>query len=355
MNYYGIDIHTRKSNYCALDESGEEIGTANFLTTKKAFTHHFGKIDKAKIAIEAGAHSHWIAELLKELGHDVVVANPRRVGLIAKNREKDDQTDAELLARLVRTDPRLLHGTHTRSAENLILRGMIKSRSTLVECRTKLINSVRGIVKPFGIVIPRCNSEQFHEVAINYEPISSGNVKAVIAAMLVQIGSLTKEIDFQTKAIEGIEFDDPTITRFKTVPGIGNLIALAYVAYIDDPNRFGRSEQVGKYLGLSSGRRFSGGGGHTLGITKEGDPQMRALMLQAAYAFMRSKKDSELKQWTVQLMARKGGKDSREAKKKTATALARKLGVLLHRIWITGEKFEPFYHTKRKEAAIANK
>jgi transposase len=355
MLYYGIDVHTKRSNFAVLDDEAEVVQRGDLTTTKKSFTAAFSYLSPVKVAIEAGAQSHWIAELLTSFGHEVVVANPRRVQLIAKSREKDDASDAEKLARLLRADPSLLHPTYTRDIDNLALRGMLKARAGLVECRTKLINTVRGLVKPFGANIGKAESHHFAEVVKNTQ--MPAGARAVVSVLLPHIEQLSLSIEAQNKAIEAVEIERPDhpIRLMKTVPGVANLIALAFVAYIDDPTRFSRGDQVGNYFGLTSGRRFSGGGGYSLGITKEGDPQMRSLMIQAAYAFLHCKQDSELRQWALQLMERKGGPGCRDAKKKTACALARKLTILLHRIWITNEPYQPFHHAQKKaERMVVN-
>ena len=349
MIYYGMDVHDRKSNYYAIDQDGLEVGTASFYTTQEAFTQHFGDLKPSKIVIEAGAHSHWIGKLLESFGHRVVVAHPTRVRLIAKSQEKDDRVDAEFLARLLRADLKLLSPTYLRSETNLFFRGYLKVRGTYVKARTMLINTGRGLVKSFGIKLPQCVTEQFVE---KVEGLTlPEEVKGLLIPLLAQIRHFSTQIEHFDREIEEMAQDSALLRRFQEVPGVGPLVALAFMLHIGDPTRFSKGTAVGRYFGLTSGRRMSGEGGYQTRITKAGDPQMRTLMIQAAYGVMRTKKESDLKNWANQLLRRMG--EARSARKKVAVAIARKLTVLLHRIWITGERYQPFYHTaKLKEATV---
>lgn len=344
MIFYGIDVHDKRSNYFALDGDGEELGTGSLPTTPETFQRFFKKEEPAKIAIEAGAHSHWIADSLEKLGHTVVVANPRRVRLIAENREKDDQIDAEFLARLLRTDPKLLAPTYVRDENNLFSKAYLKVRGTYAKTRTMLINTARGIVKPFGCKLPKCDTDNFSQKIRDLN--LPDRIVTILGPILVQIQHFTDQIKAFDKELAEISKGNETQARFQEIPGIGPIISMAYIQHIGDPNRFKNSEAVGKYLGLTAGRRFSGGGGFETSIIKTGDTYMRSLMTQAAQGFLRVKKDSDLKRWADDLLKRLGEK---RGKKKVIIALARKLAVLLHRLWVRGEKYEPFNHSKTRK------
>src|SRR4051812_44420287 len=146
----GVDLGDRKSRYCILDEAGGILSEQEWPTTKTGLNSLFEKMPSSRVALEVGTHSPWVSRHLAALGEEVIVANPRKVALIAKSTRKDDRIDAEQLARLARLDPKLLSPIRHRSAEAQADLAIIRARQVLVEARTKVISSVRGIAKPMG-------------------------------------------------------------------------------------------------------------------------------------------------------------------------------------------------------------
>ena len=266
--------------------------------------------------------------------------------MISDSTRKDDKLDAKTLARLARVDPQLLSPIRHRSEEaqgDLI---MIRARSTLVETRTALINAVRGLTKSFGERLPSCASYQVCEELS--DPLSAP-LQAALAPLLSEIESITERIqDYDRKLDEIAKQRYPEVELLKQVQGVGTLIALTFVLTVEDPHRFRSSRQAGCYAGLRPKRRESGQSRPQLGISKEGDPYLRKLLVQGAhYILGRFGQDSDLRRWGLNLAAR-GGKN---AKKRALIAVARKLAVLLHKLWVSEEKYDPLRNANLKADA----
>ena len=159
----GVDLGDRSSRYCVLDEQGEVVQEGSVATTKKGLAQVFGALPHCRVALEVGTHSPWVSRRLADLGHEVIVANARRVRLITQSSRKDDRLDARTLARLVRIDPELLAPIHHRSAQAQADLMRVRARAALVEARTALVNSARGLVKSYGERLPQCGTERVSE------------------------------------------------------------------------------------------------------------------------------------------------------------------------------------------------
>lgn len=332
----GLDLGDRSSRYCVLNEHGEVMLERSFATTRKGLDQVFGSMPRGRVALEVGTHSPWVSRHLARLGHEVIVANARRVRLISESTRKSDKLDAKTLARLARIDPQLLSPIRHRSEQAQADLIMIRARAALVEARTALINSVRGLTKSYGERLPSCASYQVCEELA--DPLSSA-LQAALAPLLAEVESLTERIrEYEQKLEELAKERYPEVELLKQVQGVGTLIALTFVLTIEDPHRFRSSREAGCYAGLRPKRRESGQSRPQLGISKEGDPYLRKLLVQGAHCILgRFGQDSDLRRWGLKLAAR-GGKN---AKKRALVAVARKLAVLLHRLWVSGEKYEP--------------
>ena len=160
----GLDLGDRYGHLCLIDtESGEVVEEGRISTNSKAFERRFSGCEPMRVVIEVGTHSPWVSRLLKRLGHDVLVANARRLRLIYGEGRKNDRLDAENLARLARLDPKLLAPLKHRGEASQADLAIVRSREALIEARAKLINHVRGTVKSFGSRLPRCSSPTFHK------------------------------------------------------------------------------------------------------------------------------------------------------------------------------------------------
>jgi transposase len=341
----GLDLGDRSSWYCVLDEAGEVISEQKVSTTPKAMREVFSAMPCSRIALETGMHSPWVSRLLSELGHEVIVAHARNVRLIGESRRKDDRLDARTLARLARIDPQLLSPVKHRSAQAQADLTVIRARASLVRARTALVNTARGLTKSYGERIRGCNPRNLDtEKAQALSP----ELQAALGPLLQALESLSERITEYNRQIEGIAQQSyPQTALLKQVKGVGTLIALTYMLTLEDPHRFRKSRDVGCYAGLQPGRRNSGQSEPQMHISKEGDPYLRTLLVQGAHHILGPfGADSDLRRWGLRL-AERGGK------KRAIIATARKLAVLLHRLWVSGEVYEPLRNTKRTMSAAA--
>jgi transposase len=344
----GLDVGDRASRYCILEENGEVLLKDRVPTTVAGVKKAFAKVASSRIALEVGTHSPWISRELVKMGHEVVVANPRRVQLIAASTRKDDRMDARTLARLVRIDPQLLAPIRHRSAEAQAHLMIIRARAAMVEVRTKLINAARGLVKSCGERLPAKDAGQVRSALADGLP---SQIRESIVPVLDEVDALTKRIAEYDRCLEAIAREHyPEVALLKEVNGVGTLVALTFVLTIEDATRFSRSGTVGSYLGLRPRRRDSGQNQPQLRISKEGDPYLRQLLVQSAHHILGPfGRDSDLRRWGLGL-AQHGGKN---AKRRAAVAVARKLAVLLHRLWVSGTPYEPLWNERSKAESAA--
>ena len=332
----GMDLGDRTSRYCMLNGEDEILREGQAATTKAGIVEAFGCLGRARIAIEVGTHSPWVSRLLQKLGHEVVVANPKQVKLITESSRKDDRLDAQTLARLARIDPQLLRPIQHRSEKAQSALMVIRVRAALMAVRTSLVNTVRGLTKSMGERLPKCDADQMGVLqAASLPP----KLRQVLEPLLKEVESLTEKIKDSDREIEQIARKDyPETALLQQVAGVGPLIALTFILTVEDKGRFQKSRDIGCYVGLRPRRSDSGQSQPQLRITKEGDPYLRTMPVQGAhYIISRRGPDTDLKRWGLQL-AKHGGK---RGKKRAVVAVARKLGILLHRLWVTGEVYEP--------------
>ena len=344
----GLDLGDRASHYCVLNEAGEVILESKVSTTPKGIEEVFSKIPQSRIALETGTHSPWVSRQLTQWGHEVIVAHARNVRLIGESSRKDDQLDARTLARLARIDPGLLGPVRHRSAQAQIHLTAIRARAALVSARTALVNAARGLTKSYGQRLRKCGTEQMKRESGKG---LSQELRDVLDPLLREIESLNERITEYDRRIEKIAKEIyPQVAVLRQIKGVGPLIALTFILTLDDPNRFRRSRDVGCFLGLRPGRKNSGMSEPQLHISKEGDRYLRTLLVQGAHCILGPfGEDSDLRRWGLRL-AERGGKN---AKKRAVVAVARKLAILLHRLWVSGEVYEPLRNNQRGMAAVA--
>src|ERR1700755_502464 len=340
----GLDLGDRNSWYCVVDEAGQIQLEQRVRTTAKGLREVFGAMARSRIALEIGTHSPWISRLLSELGHEVIVANARKVRLIGESRKKDDRLDAQTLARLGRLDPGLLYRVKHRGARAKADLMTIRARAGLVRARTALVNTARGLAKSYGERLRGCNVRDLDpEKAEGLSP----ELQRALEPLLATIEELSERIVEYNDRVEALaEASYPQVELLKQIKGVGTLIALTFLLTLEDPHRFGKSRDVGCYLGLQPGRRNSGRSEPQMHISKEGDPYLRTLLVQGATHILGTfGVDCDLRRWGLKL-AERGGKSG---KKRAIIATARKLAVLLHRLWVSGEVYEPL--RDRQQAA----
>ena len=309
----GMDLGDKTSRYCGLGGNGEVVTEGSVATTKKGMTQKFSGMRRCLIAIEVGTHSGWLSRLLKSLGFEVIVANARQVQLISASSRKND-----LLA--------------------------IRVRATLVEARTMLINAARGFTKAQGSRLPACDTDSMGVEKLEGLPEA---LCTRLRPLVEQVESLTEKIQKLDSTIEQIARTQyPETKLLQQVKGVGTLIALTFVLTVEDRERFQKSRDVGCYVGLRPKQSDSGESQPQLRITKEGDPLLRKFLVQGAHCIVSRGADTDLKRWGLKL-AERGGKN---AKKRAIVAVARKLAVLLHRLWVTGEVYEPLRNSQPARA-----
>lgn len=339
----GLDLGDRYSHYCLLNEDREVVEEGRIQSTESAFRRHFEGEPVLRIALECGTHSPWISRLLKKLGHQVIVANARKIPAITASESKNDRNDAELLARFAAHDPRLLSPVQHRSIERQQDLNLIQVRATLVRARTMMANALRGLVKSGGSRLPGCSTESLPVRARDSVPAA---LAAAATPLINQIAQLNQQIGAMDQQIEKLAQKYPEIAVLRTAPGVGPIVAAAYILTLDRPNA-ASNRSAGAFLGLRPSQSQSGESDPQRRISKAGDTYLRSLLVQSAqYILGRFGPDSALRRWGLKL-ASTGGK---RGKKRALVAVARKLAVLLHSMWRSGQNFTPF---PRAQTAIA--
>jgi len=344
----GLDLGDRSSYYCVLEESGRIVLEQRVSTTAKALREVFGGMPRSRIALETGMHSPWVSRLLSEFGHEVIVAHARNVRLIGESRKKDDRLDAQTLARLARIDPQLLSPVKHRSAKAQADLTVIRARAGLVRARTALVNTARGLAKSYGERLRGCNVRNLNpEKAEGLSP----ELQRALSPLLAASAALSEQIAEYNERIEQMAKESyPQTALLKQVKGVGTLIALTFLLTLEDKHRFQKSRDVGCYLGLQPGRRNSGQSEPQMHISKEGDPYLRTLLVQGAQHILGPfGVDCDLRRWGLKL-AERGGKSG---KKRAIIAVARKLAVLLHHLWESGEVYEPLRNSNQRAMPAA--
>jgi transposase len=341
----GLDLGDKTSCYCILDGAGEVVKEGKVATRKKAMAEAFAGFERCLVAMEVGTHSPWVSRLLSGLGQEVLVANARKVKAIYENSRKNDRVDARILARLARVDRKLLHPIVHRGEQGQMHLMEIRSRSALIEARTSLINAARGLVKALGERLPACDADQ---MGVKQTTTLPATAQQTLRPMLETVETLTKQIHVYDERIGQIVRQEyPETKLLQQVKGVGPLIALTFVLTVEEPARFAHSRDVGCYVGLRPRQDDSGESKKQLPITKEGDMYLRKMLVQGAHYIMgRWGPDTDLQRWGRKL-AERGGKNG---KKRAIVAVARKLSVLLHCLWVTGEVYEPLRNSNREAA-----
>jgi transposase len=338
----GMDLGDNYSHLCLIDtESGELIEESRLRTTPEAMWRRFDSEGPLHVAIEVGTHSPWVSRLLEECGHKVLIANPRKTRLIYGQRRKTDKLDAQKLARLARADPELLYPVEHRGCDSQAHLAVVHSREALIRSRTQMINHVCGTVKSFGYRLPKCSTPSFHRKVPDHLP---SELAEVLGPIVETIGSLTEKIKDYDRRIEGLATEHyPKTELLRQVSGVGSLTALTFVLTLEDPQRFAESRSVGAYLGLAPGSDQSGEQDPQKRISGEGDEMLRRLLVSNAHYILGPfAPDSDLRRHGEKI-AERGGKN---AKKRAVVAVARKLCVLLHRLWVSGEVYEPLRNAR---------
>ena len=341
----GLDLGDEYSRYCRLDATGVVAEEGRVKTTEAALATMFKRFARSRVALETGTHSPWISRLLETCGHEVIVANPRKLALIFQSEKKTDRVDAEALARVARMDPRLLYPIRHRGKQAQADLSVLRARDALVGARTKLVNSVRGLLKSFGGRVKKCSTGSFAKQLVGSVP---DELKPAIGPMIGMIRVMSETIADYDKVVESVaEEKYPETKVLRQVAGVGPVTALTYVLTLEDPSRFRNSRAVGPYLGMTSRVAQSSNQDPQLRITKAGDMTLRRLLVCSAHYILDPfGPDTDLRRWGLELMKR----GAENQKKRAIVAVARKLAVLLHRLWTTLEDYDPLRNLRRSDA-----
>ncbi|MEZ5988480.1 MAG: IS110 family transposase [Planctomycetota bacterium] len=342
-----MDVGDRTTHYCLLRDR-EVVGRGHFPTTGKGLDRALQAHAGSRVILEAGSQSPWMSRHLLGLGFVVHVADPRRVQLIAKDPRKTDRRDAELLARLEHGMPELLGRVHHRSEQAQADLAMIRARDQVVRARASLVQCVRGLTKSFGLRLPSASTKGFGKKVRGLVPQI---LLPAVEPLLDQIVALSATIRTYDRCIgKAAEERYPEAAVLQQVHGVGPLTSMAFALTIEEPTRFDDSRRVGSWVGLCPRSQASGDKAPELGISKSGDGYLRRLLVQCAqYILGPFGKDGDLRRFGLRLAARGG----RSAKKRAVTAVARKLAVLLHRLWRHGLSYDPLHDADRKAARLS--
>ncbi len=334
----GLDLGDRFSQVLVIDAKGRVVEEGRVATREEALRERFSGCSPMLIALETGTHSPWVSRVLEECGHEVLVANSRKLRLIYENPSKDDRVDALYLARLARVEPALLSPVQHRGASVQKDLALLRSRDALVAARTQLINHVRGLVKSVGSRLPACSTRAFPKKVCEQMPEP---LKPALLPVLEEIASLNDRIKALERQIQVLAQEGyPQTKLLRQVGGVGPITSLGFVLTLEAPERFRKSRTVGPYLGLVPGRKQSGDSDPERRITRHGDRGLRRLLVNAAHYILGPfGPDCDLRRFGTKLASR-GGKN---AKKRAIIAVARKLAILLHHLWRSGEVYEPLY------------
>ena len=349
----GMDLGNKKHEICILETaSGSLIETVSILNDMVSMENYFNRFkdpQKVKVAIEAGTHSPWIYHLLKDMGFRVLVGNPRRLRMIWQTDNKNDQRDAEMLARIARLDTKLLHPIQHRNMEAHKDLNILKCRDGLVSCRTNLVNTVRGLLKSQGIVVPSSSTDAFAKKAVSILP---SELVPIFRDLLTTIEELSLKIKKFDKMIHKIcEKKYPEAIHLQQIKGVGPITSLGYVLTLEQHSRFKKSRDVGPFLGLVPKRDQSGDTDKQLSITKSGNCYLRSTLVSASHYILGPfGEDCDLRRYGLRI-AERGGK---AAKRKAVVAVARKLAVVMHSLWKSGQTYEPLMNSRNRNKKKLN-
>jgi transposase len=345
-SYIGIDLGDKHCEVCVLDAAGELVESFRLPMKGADLQGYLARVGRSRVAIEAGGQSRWVAEVIEKCGHEVYVSNCRKVAYIHDSDDKNDPSDAYKLAELVYFKPRLLHPIQHRSREAQADLNWIRAREVLVESRTQLVNAVRGMSKAFGERLAKCSTEAFCARLAEQLPEA---LREPVAPLLAIIDQLNEQIYYYDRMEEHMARERyEKYQLLQRVDGVGVHTALSFMLTIGDPLRFEKSRMVGCFLGLRPRQQDSGESKPQLGITKAGDEYWRKTLVNCAHYILGPHgKDSDLRRFGLRICER-GGKN---AKKRAVIAVARKLAVLLHRLWVSGEVYEPLRNSKKRGVA----
>jgi len=332
----GLDLGARVTQVAIYDTSGNRIEERKISTARDPMAQLFDRFPGARVVMEASTPTRWINNLARRQGHEVIIANPRKIPVITANIRKSDRNDARLLGEIGQFKPELLSPIELREDVYQLVRTRLFARQQLVKTRSSLCTFVRSQVKSVGQNLPPGTTRTF---ALKMRPLLPTELASVLDPILRTIQQLSDEIDGLDAEVKiSSERDFPMTAVLQQVHGVGPLVSLAFVATVGAPDRFKDSRSLGPYFGLVPRLDQSGQSNPGLSITKHGDAYMRSLLVSAATRILGPfGVDSDLRRFGLRIIEQGG----QRARAKARIAVARKLAVLLHRLLLTGEVYEP--------------
>lgn len=334
-HYIGLDVSMKQTSICIVDENGKVVFEKELSTDpheihscilETGFEVHL-------VGLESGSLSHWLVDNLKKLGLPTIcVCSRKMAAILSLTINKTDKNDARGIASALRGGH--YREVHHKSQYAVELGTLMGARRSLVHQRTASMNTIRGLFKSYGIIVGVANTGRFvSKIEKLLEKLSKDaqvGLKALLEAFIV----IHAQVTALDSIVAKIALKDPVVKRLTTIPGVGPITALTYKMEIDDPHRFKKSRSVGAYVGITP-TQYSSGETHRQGkISKCGSSELRYLLAEAATSNMlRSKGWNKDKAWAFRIMKRHGFGKAR-------TALARKLAVKMHRMWIDEKDYE---------------
>ena len=332
-HFAGLDVSVKETSVCIVDETGKivrEVKVASepeaLLAALKNPAYHF-----RRIGLEAGPLSQWLFSVLAEAGLPVICVETRHMRAVLKAQiNKTDRNDARGMAQMMRVG--LYRPVHVKTLRSQKLRMLLSHRQLLLSKAIALENDLRGTLRNFGLKVGMVGTVKF-EARIKALVENLPDLAVLVEPLLVVRRVLREQLGILHRRLLAIVRDDEVCRRLMTVPGVGPVVALTYRATVDVPARFHSSKAVGVVFGLTPAQHQSGESDRAGGISRCGDEMMRVVLYEAAQVMLtRTNKWSWLKAWAMQIARRRG-------MKKAIVALARRLAVILHRIWVDGTEF----------------
>ena len=343
MDYFaGLDVSVKDTSVCIVDGTGQivrEVKVASepdvLLTVLKNPAYHF-----RRIGLEAGPLSQWLFSALGEAGLPVICVETRHMRAALKAQiNKTDRNDARGIAQMMRVG--LYRPVHVKTLRSQSLRMLLTHRKLLQSKAIAIDNDLRSTLRNFGLKVGVVRAARF-EARIKELVEDNPDLAALVEPLLVVRRVLREQLGILHRRLLAIVREDEVCRRLMTVPGVGPVVALTYRATVDVPARFRKSKSVGAVFGLTCAKYQSGEVDRSGKISRCGDEMMRVMLYEAAQSMLRATKWSWLKAWAMQVARRCG-------MKKAIVALARRLAVIMHRIWVDGTEFRWI----REESAAA--
>jgi len=331
--YVGLDVSLKETSVAVIDENDKLVWRGSAASTPEAIADalkkHAGRA--VRIGLEAGQLASWLYHGIKAKGFPVICIDARHAkAALSLKVNKTDANDALGLAQIMRVG--WFREVSVKGHDCQALRALLVARAQIVSQITTLKNCMRGILKTFGHVLPKKLRASY---LASVREIVQGNatLEPIVMPMLRALAATMEQLKVYDRSVQRIAREDETARHLMSAPGVGMIVALAYMTGVETPARFAHSSSVGAYFGMTPRRYQSGEVDQAGRVSKCGDGMVRGLLFEAAKVLLsRSAKPSDLQAWGRSLMRRIG-------KKKATMAVARKLAVILHRMWNTGEPF----------------